>query len=151
MNRDPAYVICRLAETCYAIPAAEVQQLEMVDAVTRVPGTQESLDGVVYLRGHVVPVLNLRSRLGLERIDYDYSSRLIIVKLEERVVGLAVDSASEFSSFPAESCQPPPEALRGQSYLAGVITLKDRMILVLDVRRLLEDGSQKRGGPDAQA
>lgn len=151
MNTDPSYVICRVADTHYAILASDVQQLEMVDAVTRVPGSEEALDGVVYLRGQVVPVLNLRRRLGLERIDYDYSSRLIIVKLDERVVALAVDGASEFASFPAEARQPSPEALRGQSYLGGVITLKDRMILVLDVRRLLEDGSQKRGEPHAQA
>ena len=151
MNTDPAYVICRIAETHYAILASDVQQLEMVDSVTRVPGTQESLDGVVYLRGQVVPVLNLRRRLGLERIDYDYSSRLIIVKVEERVVALAVDSASEFATFSAQACQAPPEGLRGQSCLGGVITLKDRMILVLDVRRLLQDGSQQRGEPHAQA
>lgn len=151
MNTDPAYVVCRVDGTYYAIPAADVQQLEMVDGVTRVPGSEEALDGVVYLRGQVVPVLNLRRRLGLERIGYDYSSRLVMVRLEERVVALAVDSASEFSSFPSEACQPPPEALRGQSYLAGVITLKERMILVLDVRRLLESGSQQRGEPHAQS
>ncbi len=145
MTNDPAYVVCRLAETSYAIAASDVQQLEMVDTVTRVPGSQESLDGVVYLRGQVVPVLSLRRRLGLERIDYDYSSRLVIVRSEERVVALAVDSASEFLTFPPECCQAPPEGLRGASCLAGVITLKDRMILVLDVGRLLDGDSQQRG------
>ena len=144
---NTAYVICRIDQTCYAISANEVQQLEMVDQVTRVPGSQEALDGVVYLRGQVVPVLSLRRRLGLERIEYDLSARLVIVRLEERVVALAVDGASEFASFPAEACQAPPEAMRG--YLAGVITLKERMILVLDVRRLLEGDSQQRGDPYA--
>lgn len=145
MTDNPAYVVCRLADTSYAIPASDVQQLEMVDTVTRVPGSQEALDGVVYLRGQVVPVLSLRRRLGLDRIEYNYSSRLVIVRCEERVVALAVDGASEFLTFPAECCQAPPDALRGQSYLAGVITLKDRMILVLDVRRLLDGDSQQRG------
>jgi len=145
MSEKSAYVVCRIAETSYAIDAADVQQLEMVDTVTRVPGSEEALDGVVYLRGQVVPVLSLRRRLGLERIAYDYSSRLVIVKVEQRVVALAVDSASEFSLFGPGAWQPPPEALKGLSYLSGVITLQDRMILVLDVRRLLESDSQHRG------
>lgn len=145
MNDNPAFVVCRIAETSYAIAAADVQQLEMVGAVTRVPGSEEALDGVVYLRGQVVPVLSLRRRLGLERVAYDYSSRLVIVHVEQRVVALAVDSASEFSTFGPGAWQPPPEALKGMNYLAGVITLKDRMILVLDVRRLLASDSQNRG------
>ena len=145
MNTNPAYVVCRLDETSYAIEACDVQQLEMVDGVTRVPGSEEALDGVVYLRGQVVPVLSLRRRLGLPRIVCDLSSRLVIVRLEERVVALSVDSASEFSSFPPEARQAPPEALRGQNYLSGVITLKDRMILILDVRRLLQSDSQQQG------
>jgi len=147
MNSDPAYVICRVAETHYAIAAEDVQQLEMVDLVTRVPGSQEALDGVVYLRGQVVPVLSLRRRMGLERIGYDLSSRLVIVRVEDRVVALAVDSASEFATFPADARQAPPETVRG--YLGGVITLKDRMILVLDVRRLLAGDSQQQGDPHA--
>lgn len=145
MSEKTAYVVCRIAETSYAVPAADVQQLEMVEAVTRVPGSEEALDGVVYLRGQVVPVLSLRRRLGLDRIAYDLSSRLVIVRAEQRVVALAVDSASEFSQFGPGAWQPLPEALKGLNYLSGVITVQDRMILVLDVRRLLESGSQYRG------
>lgn len=141
---NQAYVVCRVEETQYAIPADEVQQLEMVEEITRVPGASESLDGVVYLRGQVVPVLSLRRRMGLPRIAYDLSARLVIVRLEQRVVALAVDSASEFASFPPEARQPPPEALAGQDYLAGVIAREGRLILVLNVRRLLQ-GEKEHG------
>ncbi|MBS2034478.1 purine-binding chemotaxis protein CheW [bacterium] len=139
------YVVCRVDQTHYAIPAADVQQLEMVEQITRVPGSTEALDGVVYLRGQVVPVLNLRSRLGLPRVDYDYSSRLVIVRLDRRVVALAVDSASEFASFSEEACQPAPEALARLDYLAGVVAQENRLILILNVRRLLESDNFPQG------
>ena len=133
-----------IADTSYAIEASRVQQLELIESITRVPGSADFIDGVVYLRGKVVPVVNLRRRLGLQRIPIDLSARLIIVRHDSRVVGLTVDSAREFLTFPEASLQPPPDNVLGSrsDCLAGVIALEARMIFILDIPCLLEDQQQ---------
>jgi purine-binding chemotaxis protein CheW len=133
------YILCELAGTAYAIPSHVVQRMEMVEHVTPVPNAPPFVDGVVFSRGRVVPAVNLRRRFGFERAPYDMKTRLIVVTSAERVVGLIVDSAREFVTIPADAIQPPPEGLAGTSgkYLAGIVTLNDKVILLLDVAEVL--------------
>ena len=140
MNRSEPFVVCRLGPSHYAIPARLVQQLEMVETITRVPGSASYVEGVVYLRGQVVPVVNLRARFGMERIPYDLSARLVVIRVDERVVGLAVDSASEFLTFPDGALQPAPQTM-GEQHLSGVVASEERLILILDVSKLLADAT----------
>ncbi len=133
------YILFRVAETTYAVPSAQVQQVVMLEEVTRVPNAPDFVEGVVYVRGHVVPVVDLRARFNFERRPYDMRSRLVIVTLDERWVGMAVDEAREFCSLESDDIQPPPQddlAIR-VDYVVGVLSQDDRLILVLDLRRLL--------------
>lgn len=134
------YVLFRIGETHYALPALQVQQVAMVERITPVPRAPDFVDGVVYLRGQVVPVVNLRARFGLERRPYDLASRLLVVQFGERVVGLAVDAAREFVALPPESVFLPPEDLTaaGGRYLSGVSLVGDRLVFILDVQKLLQ-------------
>lgn len=134
------YVLFHVGDTQYAVAAAHVEQLEMIEELTRVPGSPPFLEGMVYLRGRVVPVINLRVRFGLPAVAFDMSSRLIVVRLDKRLVALAVDNAREYRSFPDGALEPAPEALMGYEadYLTGVFHQDKRLILVLDVPRLLE-------------
>jgi purine-binding chemotaxis protein CheW len=133
------YILFTVAGTTYALPSIEVRHLEMVGGVTRVPNAPSFVDGVVFSRGQVVPVVNLRSRFGSERAPYDLKTRLIVVQSASRVIGLVVDSAREFVNIPPETIQPPHEALAGMSgrYVEGVASIGDRLVLVLDLSRIL--------------
>jgi purine-binding chemotaxis protein CheW len=133
-------VLFTLAGTAYAVPSRDVQRMEMVEHVTPVPNAPPYLDGVVFSRGQVVPAVNLRRRFAFDRADYDLKTRLLIVAHADRLVGLLVDSASEFVNIPAEAIQPPPEAMAGTSgrYLRGVADVGSRIILVLDVAGVLD-------------
>jgi purine-binding chemotaxis protein CheW len=133
------FIIFQVAGASYAIRSSHVQQLEMIDNLTHVPNAPAFLDGVVYVRGEVIPVVNLRARFGFSRVDYDLKARLIVVRLGKRVVGLAVDSSREFVQLDAEDLLPPPEGLEGPNldYLEGVIKHQDRLILVVDLSELL--------------
>jgi len=134
------YVLFELAGTAYAIPSVDVQRMEMIEHVTPVPNAASFVDGVVFSRGKVVPAVNLRSRFGFERVDYDLKTRLIVVAQADRLVGLIVDSAREFVSIPENAIQPPPDSMVGTSgrYLRGVADVAGRIILVLDVAGVLE-------------
>jgi purine-binding chemotaxis protein CheW len=133
------YILFQLAGTTYAVPAAVVQQMEMVERITPVPNAPPFVDGVVFARGQVVPALNLRVRFGLERIPYDLKTRLVVLAEEGRTVGLIVDSAREFLSVPTAAVQPPPDAVSGLSgkYLAGIANVDDRLILILETGEVL--------------
>src|SRR4051794_14135950 len=115
----------------------------MVEHVTPVPNAPPFVDGVVFSRGKVVPAVNLRRRFGFERAEFDVKTRLIVVTVGERSVGLIVDAAREFVTISADAIQPPPDAMGGTSgrYLRGVATVADRVILVLDVAGVLDSST----------
>jgi len=133
------FILFMLAGTTYAIRSRDVAHVEMVETITRVPNAPPFVDGVVFSRGEVVPAVNLRARFGFERAPADVRTRLVVVKDEERAVGLIVDAAREFASIPEDAIQPPNEALAGTSgrYLQGIASVGGRMVLVLDLSELL--------------
>jgi len=134
-----SYVLCGLAGTTYALRSDDIEQLEMVGHLTPVPNAPAFVDGVTSVRGRVIPAISLRARFGFERQAHDLRSRLIVVRSENRSVGLIVDSAREFAAIPESAIQPPPEGLVELStrYLRGVAHLGERLVLILDVDELL--------------
>lgn len=139
MSRQ-TYIVFSVAGTAYAIPSEQVQHMEMVESVTAVPNAPPFVEGVVFSRGHVVPVINLRARFGFERTPVDLRSRLLVVLDGTRRVGFLVDDAREFVSIDPEVIHAPGESIGHLSgnYLEGVATLGERIVLVLNVRGILE-------------
>ena len=134
-----SYILFTVAGTTYALPSGEVRHMEMIDDVTRVPNAPSFVDGVVFSRGQVVPVVNLRVRFGFERAAFDLRSRLIVVQSGSRLIGLVVDAAREFVAIPPDLIQPPNEALSGMSgrYVEAIASMRDRLVLILNLERIL--------------
>ena len=135
-----SYILFTVAGTTYALRSGEVRHMEMIEDITRVPNAPSFVDGVVFSRGQVVPVVNLRARFGFERASRDLRTRLVVVQSAARLVGLVVDSAREFVNIPPDAVQPPHEALAGMSgrYVEGIASIGGRLILVLDLSRVLD-------------
>ncbi len=133
------YIVFTLAGTDYALLSRDVLHIEMVDRVTPLPTAAPFVEGIVFSRGAVVPVVNLRVRFGFERAPFDVRTRLLVVGGEGRRVGLLVDRAREFLTIPAGAIQPPRDAITGLSgrYLEGVATVGQRIVLVLNVAEVL--------------
>jgi purine-binding chemotaxis protein CheW len=138
-ERLGSYILFTVAGTTYALPSGEVRHMEMMEDITRVPNAPSFVDGVVFSRGQVVPVVNLRARFGFERVAHDLRTRLIVVQSGSRLIGLVADAAREFVSIPSEAIQPPHEALAGMSgrYVEGVASIGNRLVLVLNLSRIL--------------
>lgn len=134
-----SFILFQLADTSYGVPSRVVQQMEMVEHITPVPDAPAFVEGVVLSRGQVVPAIDLRTRFGFEKATYDLRTRLIIVRVGERIVGLIADTAREFVSIPADAVQPPPDTVSGVSgrFLEGIATLGKRLVLLLDVDEVL--------------
>ncbi len=136
------FILFTVAGTSYGVPSVAVRHIEMVEAITRVPNAPAFVDGVVFSRGQVVPVLSLRARFGFDRVPNTLRTRLIVVEAGGRTVGLVADEAREFVAIAAAAIQPPHESLAGTSgrYLEGIATIGERMILILNLERVLDFG-----------
>lgn len=145
-----SYVLCELAGATYALRSDDIVQLEMVGEPTPVPNAPPFLEGVVSVRGQVIPALNLRARFGFPRTAHDVRSRLVVVRSQGRTVGLIVDGAREFASIAPDEILPLPDAIAGLSgrYLRGVVHRGERLMLVLDVVELLKDEPLDAAHPD---
>lgn len=134
------YILFTIAGTTYALRTRDVAHIEMVEQITGVPNAAHFVDGVVFSRGQVVPALNLRARFGFEKAPHDLRTRLLVVQYDGRTIGLLVDSAREFLAIPPSAVQPPSQALAGISgqYIEGIANLNDRLILILDLRAVLD-------------
>jgi purine-binding chemotaxis protein CheW len=147
-SRTGSYILLTVSGTTYAVPSGQVRHVEMIEEITQVPNAPAFVDGVVFSRGQVVPVVNLRARFGFDRAPFDLRSRLIVVQSGTRMIGLAADAAREFVNIPSDAIQPPNEALTGMSgrYVEGVASLGDRLILVLGLDRILNSAEAQAGG-----
>ncbi|MEO6005659.1 MAG: chemotaxis protein CheW [Opitutus sp.] len=139
MSLADTYVIFELDRAAYAVSSDSVLHIDMLDHVTPVPNTAPAVDGVVFSRGQVIPAINLRTRFGLERQTHTARTRLVFLKVQQRIVALIVDAAREFQRIPAEAIRPIQETLVGiqGNYVTGVASLKDRSVLILDVAAVL--------------
>ena len=140
MSENQTYILFGVAGTTYAVPSHQVLHMEMVEHVTPVPNAAAFVEGVVFSRGQVVPVINLRARFGFQRAATTLRSRLLVVQHDTRKVGLLADESREFIRIGDAAIRPPQEAIGGLSgnYLEGVATLGQRIVLVLNVREIVE-------------
>ena len=134
------YILFNVAGTTYGVESQLVRHIEMIEQVTPVPNAPAFVEGVVFSRGQVVPVLNLRVRFGFDRVERDLRARLLVVEVGGRLLGLLADDAREFVSVPDASIHPPNDAITGLSgnYIDGVATLGDRIVLVLNLDHVVD-------------
>ena len=124
----------------YAVPISQVREVIRVGDLTRVPEAPQHIRGVTNLRGRILPVVELRSRLGLAPLDTPGPrARIIVVETDGRILGLLVDAVLQVTRIPADSVQPPPEdILTPQAdWLAGVARRPDRLLILLDLDAVL--------------
>nr|WP_066507372.1 chemotaxis protein CheW [Abyssisolibacter fermentans] len=134
------YVVFKIGEQNYAIDIFKVKIIERISDFTRVPNAPNYIKGIINLRGDVVPVMDLRVRFGMEsKIDKE-NSRIIIIKYEELVVGLIVDSSSEVINLDLNEIDNPPNVgdFKQYDYINGIGKKDERMIMILDVKKVLE-------------
>lgn len=133
-------VVFRLAGDDYAVPIAGVHTVEKLMPITRVPRAPQFVDGVINLRGEVVPVVNLRRRLDLPEKAADENTHIVVVLAGEQLVGLLVDEISHVLSLPHDAIQPAAQVVgeENRNYISGVGKWEDRMIVLVDLERLVD-------------
>jgi purine-binding chemotaxis protein CheW len=147
------FVLFELAGATYALPSRQVRHMELVEQVTPVPSAPPFVAGVVFSRGQVLPAIDLRTRFGFERIPYTLRTRMVIVDAGERSLGLIVDTAREFVAISHGAIQPPPDGIAGLSgsYLQGIASLGERLVLLLDLDEVLSGTETIAPADEAEA
>jgi len=121
-----------------------VQEIIRIMDITKVPRAPEFVEGVINLRGKVIPIMDLRRRFGLGAKAHDNHTRIIVVELRTLIVGFVVDAVSEVLRIPASTVEPPPPLVSGidSEYISGVGKLQDRLLILIDLYRLLSSGEE---------
>jgi len=134
-----------LGDEEYAVDVLRVQGIDRVTEITRVPRAPEFVEGVINLRGKIVPIIDLRRRIGLPSKPPDRESRIIVVEMGREVVGLRVDSVREVLRVPRSLTEPPPDMANAENndFVEAVGKLDDRLILILNVDRILDSSERQ--------
>jgi purine-binding chemotaxis protein CheW len=132
-------VTFKLGEEEYGIDIQKVQELRGYDAVTRIANAPEYIKGVVNLCGIIVPIIDMRIKFKLGDPTYDQFTVVIVLNIAGRVVGMVVDSVSDVITLTGDQIKPAPEmgSVLDADYLIGLGTLDERMLILVDIDRLM--------------
>jgi len=125
----------------YGLRIGQVQEIIRPLPISRVPNAPERIEGVINLRGNVVPVLSLQKRLALETKVNSGRSRVIIVRLQDITAGIIVESVQEVLDLPAEQIEPPLAGKTDAPHLSGIGKSSGRVIMLLDLENILWEGA----------
>ncbi len=137
-------VTFHLEEEEFAVDILNIQGINRMIEITKVPNSPDYVEGIICLRGIILPIIDLRRRLGLHPKEYDKSTRFIVVEIENKVIGFIVDSVSEVLRINRNLTEPPPSIVAGVDidYITSVAKLEDRLIILLDLNKILTDNQK---------
>jgi purine-binding chemotaxis protein CheW len=123
----------------YGVDVRLVQEIIRVSEITAIPRAPEFVKGVINLRGRIIPVVDLKRKLGLGEVVDSRQTRIVVVKVRDRLIGLLVDGASQVLKVPVSSIEPAPEEIVeiDASYIRGVAKLVDKLIILVDLAKIL--------------
>jgi purine-binding chemotaxis protein CheW len=129
----------------YGVDIAQVQEINRMVAITHVPRAPHFMEGVINLRGQLIPIIDLRTRFGMPRTEHTKNTRIVVTEIGSKRVGMVVDSVSEVLRIPTEQIEDAPDMIAGvdTEYIRGVGKVGDRLIIMLDLGRVIS-GNERR-------
>ena len=140
-------VTFRLGNGEYAIDIMQAKEIIKMEKITLIPNAPYFVEGVINLRGNIIPIIDLKKRFNLEKSEGNKNTGIIIVKIEDVDMGIIIDSISKVVSMVNSDIQPPPSMLQGigQRYIKGVGKMEDKLLVVLDLDKLFTNEEDDSG------
>ncbi|MPM80801.1 Chemotaxis protein CheW [bioreactor metagenome] len=136
-NEDLQLVVFRLATEEYGLPITKVQEINRLMPITKLPQTPNFMEGIINLRGRIIPVIDLRKRFELAVEDYTDDTRIIVVDFNGQTVGVIVDAVTEVVRLTSGNIEPPPNnSVLDARYIQGVGKMDNRLLILLDVDQI---------------
>jgi purine-binding chemotaxis protein CheW len=144
LSDEQQLVIFKIANAEFGVPIRQVQEVIRPGSIVRVPGALDFVEGIMDLRGKVLPVVDLRRHFGLEAAQSTAASRIIVVDIGDMTVGLIVDAIVEVLRLPATAIEPPPRIISGvdSRYVQGIGRKDRRLLILLDLDRIFSEGDR---------
>lgn len=145
MSESVQVVSFKLGSEEYGVDIAQVQEINRMVAVTHVPRAPQFMEGVINLRGQLIPIIDLRTRFAMPRAEHTKNTRIVVTEIGAKRVGMVVDSVSEVLRLPVDQIEPAPDMITGveTEYIRGVGKIDDRLVILLDLGRIIS-GAEKR-------
>ena len=133
-------IVFRLLDEHFGVDVSQVKSIERLDTITKLPHTPSFVKGVIHLRGAVIPIVDLKERLGLAQNEWTDQSRVILLTIGGYDVGIIVDSANDVIDIPTSNIEPPPRMISGveMKYLRGIAKLQNQLLVLLNLNRVLD-------------
>lgn len=146
MEKEIQVVGFRIGSETFGVRISNVREIVRVPEITSVPNAPDYLEGVINLRGKIIPVMDLRKRFGQAEVQPDKKNRILVVDLDGKLVGLIVNAASEVLKIPPSEIETPGSMLQeGEAgFVTGVGKLNGRLIILIDLNKLFQKGEWKR-------
>jgi purine-binding chemotaxis protein CheW len=130
-----------IGEEVFGVDILQVQEINRLVEITKVPESAQYIEGVINLRGKVIPIIDLRKRFGMVLKDADKDTRIIVLDITGTVMGMIVDSVSEVLRLPPSTIEPAPEIATSinSEYISGVAKLDDRLLIYLDLSKIFTE------------
>jgi purine-binding chemotaxis protein CheW len=130
----------------FGVDILNVQEINRMTHITKVPNAPHFVEGVINLRGRVIPVIDLRLKLKIEKKEYDKNTRIIVVEVENKTIGFIVDSVNEVLRIPANLTEAPPDMVSGieSEYIKSVGKLEDRLLILIDIQKIIQINEMKK-------
>src|ERR1700684_3282825 len=146
MDKNIQVVGFRIGAETFGVPISIVREIVRVPAITAVPNAPDYIEGVINLRGKIISVIDLRKRFGETNIKPTKKNRIVVVDLNERSVGLLVNSASEVLKIPPSEIEAPHDLFQDGEvdYVTGVAKLKGRLVILLDLEKVMQRSELRR-------
>jgi purine-binding chemotaxis protein CheW len=137
--REVQLVLFMMSGSEFGVEIQQVREINRVGEITKVPKAPEFLEGVMNLRGRIVPVVDLKKRFKLPSVKETSQSRIIITEVGDQFIGLWVDKVTEVLKIAPSAVAPPPEMILtiAGEYLSGLVEVKDRLVILLNLPRIL--------------
>lgn len=130
----------------YGVDVLKVREIIRLPSITRVPNTPHYVEGVINLRGKVIPIMSMRRKFGLGEVDYDKSTRIMVMEVDGELMGFIVDAVSEVIRVSQNEIQPPPPVVTSgidQECMAGVINQPERLLILLDLEKVTSNEERR--------
>ncbi|MDF9435580.1 chemotaxis protein CheW [Chromohalobacter israelensis] len=138
-TQSQEYLVFSLGSEEYAVDILKVQEIRGYENVTRIANAPDFIKGVTNLRGVIVPIVDLRIKFNLDKVEYEGQTVVIVVNVADRIVGIVVDGVSDVMTLSSDQIKPAPEfgVTLSADFLSGLGSLEDRMLVIVDIEKLL--------------
>lgn len=146
-SEDIQVVVFKLGSDDYCVPVSQAREIQLYSIPTRIPNTPDFVEGVINLRGQIIPILDLKKRFGSGSTEINALTKIIIIDMDGELLGILVDSVSEVLKTPQSRFEAPPSAVRtsiNNNYISGIGKIDERLLILLDLAKVLNEEEKEQ-------